>query len=139
LSRESRKKKERVTLCFSQLLHKVSLRKRRRKQKFLLLLSSFSLVSITMARSSSNAKVISGLISRAINGRGFSADASQGAAVPKARSGADAMVKKTGEEVGKSTEKTSWVPDPRTGFYRPENVAQEIDAAELRATLLKKH
>ena len=48
-------------------------------------------------------------------------------------------MKKTGEEVTKTTEKISWVPDPRTGFYRPENVAQEIDAAELRATLLKKH
>ncbi|CAK7348326.1 unnamed protein product [Dovyalis caffra] len=92
-----------------------------------------------MARSFSNAKVISGLISRAINGRGFSAVASQGAAVSKARSSAASMVKKTGEEVGKSTEKTSWVPDPRTGFYRPENVIEEIDAAELRASLLKKH
>ncbi|KAG6749854.1 hypothetical protein POTOM_046924 [Populus tomentosa] len=101
--------------------------------------SYHKLYLITMARSSSNAKVISGLISKAINGRGFSAVASQGAAVSKARSGADAMVKKTGEEVGKSTEKTSWVPDPRTGFYRPGNVAEETDAAGLRASLLKKH
>ncbi|KAL9385029.1 hypothetical protein Peur_022039 [Populus x canadensis] len=92
-----------------------------------------------MARSSSNTKVISGLISKAINGRGFSAVASQGAPVSKARSGADATVKKTGEEVGKSTEKTPWVPDPRTGFYRPGNVAEEIDEAGLRASLLKKH
>ncbi|KAG5231728.1 indole-3-acetic acid-induced protein [Salix suchowensis] len=76
---------------------------------------------------------------KAINGRGFSSAASQGAAVSKARSGADSMVKKTGEEVGKSTEKTSWVPDPRTGFYRPGNVAEETDAAGLRASLLKKH
>ena len=91
-----------------------------------------------MARSFSNAKVVSGLISKAINGRGFSSAASQGAAVSKARSGADSMVKKTGEEVGKSTEKTSWVPDPRTGFYRPGNVAEEIDEAGLRASLLKK-
>ncbi|KAJ6680143.1 PROTEIN SENESCENCE-ASSOCIATED protein 21 MITOCHONDRIAL-LIKE [Salix purpurea] len=92
-----------------------------------------------MARSFSNAKVVSGLISKAITGRGFSSAASQGAAVSKARSGADSMVKKTGEEVGKSTEKTSWVPDPRTGFYRPGNVAEETDAAGLRASLLKKH
>ncbi|KAJ6390472.1 hypothetical protein OIU77_024641 [Salix suchowensis] len=90
-----------------------------------------------MARFFSNAKVISGLISKEINGRGFSAVASQGAAVSTARSGA-AVMKKTGEEVSKATEKISWVPDPRTGFYRPENVAQEIDAAELRAALLKK-
>ncbi|CAI0395380.1 unnamed protein product [Linum tenue] len=47
------------------------------------------------------------------------------------------MVKKTGEAGNKVS--TSWVPDPRTGFYRPENVAEEIDAAELRALLLKKH
>ncbi|KAJ6319875.1 hypothetical protein OIU76_005426 [Salix suchowensis] len=152
-----KKRKEREALCFFQLLQKVSLRKRRNKQKFLQQLrytSSFSLVSIislagfesnhklyliTMARSFSNAKVVSGLISKAINGRGFSSAASQGAAVSKARSGADSMVKKTGEEVGKSTEKTSWVPDPRTGFYRPGNVAEETDAAGLRASLLKKH
>lgn len=90
-----------------------------------------------MARFFSNAKVISGLISKEINGRGFSAVASQGAAVSTARSGA-AVMKKTGEEVSKTAEKISWVPDPRTGFYRPENVSQEIDAAELRAALLKK-
>ncbi|KAJ6319876.1 hypothetical protein OIU78_015301 [Salix suchowensis] len=90
-----------------------------------------------MARSFSNAKVVSGLISKAINGRGFSSAASQGAAVSKARSGADSMVKKTGEEVGKSTEKTSWVPDPRTGFYRPGNVAEETDAAGLHLINVK--
>ncbi|KAJ6729438.1 LATE EMBRYOGENIS ABUNDANT PROTEIN 2-RELATED [Salix viminalis] len=92
-----------------------------------------------MARFFSNAKVISGLISKEINGRGFSAVASQGAAVSTARSGGAAVMKKTGEEVSKATEKISWVPDPRTGFYRPENVSQEIDAAELRAALLKKN
>lgn len=94
-----------------------------------------------MAASFANAKAISSLITKAINRRGFSAAASQGV-VSKggaARSSA-AMVKKTGEEkiVG-STEKVSWVPDPRTGFYRPENVAEEIDVAELRASLLKKN
>ncbi|EEF39286.1 indole-3-acetic acid-induced protein ARG2 [Ricinus communis] len=95
-----------------------------------------------MAQSFSNAKALSSLITKAITRRGFSAaaSASASAAAPKAtaRSGA-AMVKKTGEEVVGSTEKVSWVPDPRTGFYRPENVAKEIDAAELRAMLLKKH
>lgn len=33
--------------------------------------------------------------------------------------------------------KTSWVPDPVTGYYRPESHAKEIDAAELRNMLLK--
>lgn len=33
--------------------------------------------------------------------------------------------------------KTSWVPDPVTGYYRPETHAKEIDAAELRNMLLK--
>ncbi|KAJ8749643.1 hypothetical protein K2173_026292 [Erythroxylum novogranatense] len=78
-----------------------------------------------MARSFSNAKLLSGMITRAINGRGFAVSAAPNTA----------MLKKTGEE----TTKVSWVPDPRTGCYRPENVAEEIDAAELRAMLLKKH
>lgn len=44
------------------------------------------------------------------------------------------MLKKGGEEAKKNT---SWVPDPVTGYYRPENQAKEIDAAELREMLLK--
>ncbi|CAO2162321.1 unnamed protein product [Urochloa humidicola] len=37
-----------------------------------------------------------------------------------------------------SPEKTPWVPDPVTGYYRPEGVPnpKELDAAELRAKLL---
>ncbi|XP_062184172.1 protein SENESCENCE-ASSOCIATED GENE 21, mitochondrial-like [Phragmites australis] len=33
-------------------------------------------------------------------------------------------------------EKTAWVPDPVTGYYRPAGSAKEVDAAELRAKLL---
>lgn len=44
------------------------------------------------------------------------------------------MLKKGGEE---TTKTTSWIPDPVTGYYRPENHAKEIDAAELRMMLLK--
>ncbi|CAI0579933.1 unnamed protein product [Linum tenue] len=88
-----------------------------------------------MARSISGAKLISAAVTKAITGgRGFSAAAAtagNAAAVTAATSG---MVKKTGE-----ASKSSWVPDPRTGFYRPENVAEEIDAAQLRALLLRKH
>lgn len=45
------------------------------------------------------------------------------------------MGKKTGEE--KMKEKVSWVPDPVTGYYKPEN-SKDIDVADLRATLLGK-
>ena len=31
---------------------------------------------------------------------------------------------------------SAWAPDPVTGYYRPENCAAEIDAAELREMLL---
>ncbi|XP_028122344.1 phytochrome A-like [Camellia sinensis] len=37
-----------------------------------------------------------------------------------------AVVIKSGEE---EATKTSWVPDPVTGYYRPENKANEIDIA----------
>ncbi|KAK3164252.1 hypothetical protein QOZ80_1AG0014830 [Eleusine coracana subsp. coracana] len=33
-------------------------------------------------------------------------------------------------------EKTAWVPDPVTGYYRPAGGAKEVDPAELRAKLL---
>ena len=43
------------------------------------------------------------------------------------------MKKRVGEA---SSEKAPWVPDPKTGYYRPETVSEEIDPAELRAILL---
>lgn len=43
---------------------------------------------------------------------------------------------KSGEDKA-STYKVSWVPDPVTGYYKPENT-KEIDVADLRATLLGK-
>ncbi|KAJ4849288.1 hypothetical protein Tsubulata_021561 [Turnera subulata] len=91
-----------------------------------------------MARFFSSAKALSALVAT----RGFaSAAAPQGvvakAGATAARSGA--AVKKTGEEVVGSSQKVSWVPDPRTGYYRPENVSEVVDVAELRAILLKKH
>ncbi|KAJ9187798.1 hypothetical protein P3X46_003215 [Hevea brasiliensis] len=90
-----------------------------------------------MARSFSNAKVLSAFITKAINRRGFSAAAAAPQGVVS-RGGAS-MVKKTAEEKIGSAEKVAWIPDPRTGCYRPENLAEEIDAAELRAMLLKKN
>ncbi|KAF5732642.1 Indole-3-acetic acid-induced protein ARG2 [Tripterygium wilfordii] len=92
-----------------------------------------------MARSFSNAKVVFDVISKAVARRGYATGAapSQGRIVSNVaaagpRSSAPAMVKKEGEKV-------AWVPDPVTGYYRPERGAEEIDVAELRALLLKKH
>ena len=47
-------------------------------------------------------------------------------------------MKKLGEETrGRASETSPWVPDPVTGYYRPENEAKQIAVAELRQTLLK--
>ncbi|XP_047957581.1 protein SENESCENCE-ASSOCIATED GENE 21, mitochondrial-like [Salvia hispanica] len=84
-----------------------------------------------MARSFSNAKTVSALLSNIISRRGFAqAAASQSSLRGRAPS---VMLKKGSEESGK----ISWVPDPKTGYYRPENHAKEIDAAELREMLVK--
>ncbi|KAA8549148.1 hypothetical protein F0562_000832 [Nyssa sinensis] len=92
-----------------------------------------------MARSFSNAKLLSvfvtDTISFAVARRGYAA-ASQGVVSATVRGGgarSGVMAKKGGEE----STKTSWVPDPVTGYYRPENKANEIDVAELREMLLK--
>ncbi|KAK8636046.1 hypothetical protein V6N13_004756 [Hibiscus sabdariffa] len=99
-----------------------------------------------MARSFSNAKLFSSFvadgISSVISRRGYAA-ASQGIVSSGVRGGAGpgrsaaAAVKQ--EIAGGAKEKVSWVPDPVTGCYRPENSAKEIDVAELRAMLLKKN
>ncbi|KAK4798987.1 hypothetical protein SAY86_024352 [Trapa natans] len=97
-----------------------------------------------MARSFQTAKLISSFFmdgaSTSIPRRGFSATAAaQGAPVSSSvRTGA-VLKKATREEtVIKSAEKvSSWGPDPKTGYYRPESAATEIDVAELRAALLK--
>nr|XP_043637113.1 protein SENESCENCE-ASSOCIATED GENE 21, mitochondrial-like [Erigeron canadensis] len=44
------------------------------------------------------------------------------------------MVKKGSEESKKST---PWVPDPVTGYYKPEGQTNQIDAAELRELRVK--
>ncbi|XP_004296856.1 PREDICTED: late embryogenesis abundant protein Lea5 [Fragaria vesca subsp. vesca] len=47
------------------------------------------------------------------------------------------MVRKLEEKVGMKEESSSaWAPDPRTGYYRPANRADEIDPVELRQMLL---
>lgn len=47
------------------------------------------------------------------------------------------MVRKLEERVGMKEEFSSaWAPDPRTGYYRPANLGDEIDPVELREMLL---
>ncbi|KAK8499484.1 hypothetical protein V6N12_011569 [Hibiscus sabdariffa] len=100
-----------------------------------------------MARSFSNTKLFSAFvvdgmrISNVIYRRGYAA-ASQGVVsssgiIGGAGRSAAAAVKE--EMKGGAKEKVSWVPDPVTGCYRPENSGKEIDVAELRAMLLKKN
>ncbi|KAL1558380.1 protein SENESCENCE-ASSOCIATED GENE 21, mitochondrial-like [Salvia divinorum] len=93
-----------------------------------------------MARSFSNAKTVSSFIGNQISAsvarRGYSA-ASQGmgssgggrvvGAAP------NVMLKKGSEKAGES----AWVPDPVTGYYRPESKAKELDPAELRKMLIR--
>ncbi|KAH0642711.1 hypothetical protein KY289_033685 [Solanum tuberosum] len=38
---------------------------------------------------------------------------------------------------GGDEDQSPWVPHPVTGYYRPENQADQIDAVELRRMLLK--
>ncbi|XP_073049154.1 protein SENESCENCE-ASSOCIATED GENE 21, mitochondrial-like [Primulina eburnea] len=75
-----------------------------------------------MARSFSNVKAVSALISNKISVYSVGG-----------MSNAVRMLKNESEE----PTKISWIPDPVTGYYRPENKSQEIDAAELRRILIK--
>nr|CAB3461712.1 unnamed protein product [Digitaria exilis] len=52
---------------------------------------------------------------------------------------AEESAKKVGEKAVKlGTEKTAfWEPDPDTGYYRPVTGTKEVDAADLRAEMLK--
>ncbi|XP_024967658.1 protein SENESCENCE-ASSOCIATED GENE 21, mitochondrial-like [Cynara cardunculus var. scolymus] len=90
-----------------------------------------------MARSISNAKLVSSFIvdqCSVVARRGYAA-ASQGGVSENVRSSGIGMMKKVGEE---STRSTPWVPDPVTGYYKPEGHVNQVDAAELRELLLKK-
>ncbi|XP_076937045.1 protein SENESCENCE-ASSOCIATED GENE 21, mitochondrial-like [Bidens hawaiensis] len=66
--------------------------------------------------------------------RGY-ATATQGIVTGSVRGSGVAMMKKLASEESKKS--TPWVPDPVTGYYRPEGQTNEIDAAELREMLLK--
>ncbi|KAF8387878.1 hypothetical protein HHK36_026540 [Tetracentron sinense] len=66
--------------------------------------------------------------------RGYAAAASNGALSSVVRGGGRSGMVKKGEE--KASESSSWIPDPVTGYYRPENRAAEIDVVDLREMLL---
>ncbi|CAJ1969751.1 unnamed protein product [Sphenostylis stenocarpa] len=96
-----------------------------------------------MARSFTTVKVLSALVadgfSNTLTRRGFAAAAT---ATQSATRGGSASISgkiapKSGEEKVRGAEKVSWVPDPVTGYYKPENT-NEVDVAELRATVLGK-
>lgn len=96
-----------------------------------------------MARSFANDKLFSAIFidgfSNSLAKRGYAAAA---AAVKQTTAAATRGVvsTKSGEDKGtssSSSSKVSWVPDPVTGYYKPENI-KEIDAADLRATLLSR-
>ncbi|KAG9134023.1 hypothetical protein Leryth_004732 [Lithospermum erythrorhizon] len=73
------------------------------------------------------------MFSIALKSRGFAAVSGR----------SNMMLMKGGEEGSKaatttttSSATTPWVPDPKTGYYRPDNGANEIDPAQLRQMLL---
>ncbi|RZC53065.1 hypothetical protein C5167_011919 [Papaver somniferum] len=91
---------------------------------------------------SKNAQLISSLIdgvSLSLNrSRGISSVATQ--AVGSRKSGmvvTGGEVKSKSPSAGSVSETSPWVPDPVTGYYRPESHADEIDVTELREMLLK--
>ncbi|KAL8513427.1 hypothetical protein ACS0TY_012769 [Phlomoides rotata] len=85
-----------------------------------------------MSRSFSNAKAVSAFIAGKISRRSYAvAAASQGSV---SRIGAPNVLLKKGSE---DSTKISWVPDPITGFYRPENQVKENATAELRGQVIR--
>ncbi|OIW13377.1 hypothetical protein TanjilG_16486 [Lupinus angustifolius] len=91
-----------------------------------------------MARFFSNAKLLSALVldgfSSSLTRRGYGAATATQSAT---KGGIGSLSNKMAPKSGEGSNKVSWVPDPVTGYYKPENI-KEIDVAELRATLLDK-
>ncbi|KAF8085670.1 hypothetical protein N665_0653s0014 [Sinapis alba] len=92
-----------------------------------------------MARSLSNIKFVSAFVSQelsnAIFRRGYAATTAQSNG-GKGGAVVSAVMKKKGVE--ESNKKISWIPDPKSGYYRPETGSNEIDPVDLRAALLNK-
>ncbi|KAB1222965.1 Indole-3-acetic acid-induced protein ARG2 [Morella rubra] len=98
-----------------------------------------------MAPSFSNAELLSALVHVVVDGlsnvstrRGYAAS-TQGTTARLVRGGGNSaarMLKKQELDVVGANAKVAWVPDPVTGYYKPENRGEEIDVADLRAILL---
>lgn len=82
-------------------------------------------------RSFTNVKLLS-----ALTRRGYAA-ATQSAIRGGGASMSGKIAQKSVEDKVAVAEKVSWVPDPVTGYYKPENI-KETDVAELRSTVLGK-
>ncbi|KAJ0699328.1 putative Late embryogenesis abundant protein, LEA_3 subgroup [Helianthus annuus] len=63
------------------------------------------------------------------------ATVTKGSVYGSVRGSGVAMIKKATSE--KSKKSSSWVPDPVTGYYKPEGQINPVDAAELRELPLK--
>ncbi|KAJ0878347.1 putative Late embryogenesis abundant protein, LEA_3 subgroup [Helianthus annuus] len=84
-----------------------------------------------------SAKLISSFIVDQLSGvarRGL-ATVTKGSVYGSVRGSGVAMIKKATSE--KSKKSSSWVPDPVTGYYKPEGQINPVDAAELRELPLK--
>ncbi|KAK7284639.1 hypothetical protein RJT34_19389 [Clitoria ternatea] len=90
-----------------------------------------------MAPSFSTAKILLHGFPNVLCRRGYAAATQSATRGGVASISSSKMAPKSGEDKGASTYKVSWVPDPVTGYYKPENT-KEIDVAELRARLLGK-
>ncbi|KAI3854600.1 hypothetical protein MKX03_005196 [Papaver bracteatum] len=89
-----------------------------------------------MAGSLSNTKLV---LTALVDGISLSVNRSRGITSGATQAVGSTVVK--GEKVkkpspGAVTEVSPWIPDAVTGYYRPENHANDIDVAELRDTLL---
>ncbi|BAT86299.1 hypothetical protein LR48_Vigan03g283900 [Vigna angularis] len=89
-----------------------------------------------MAPSFTSAKIFSSFFPHVLTRRGY-AVASQNATKGGVASMTSKIATTSGEDKGVSPYKVSWVPDPVSGYYKPENI-NEVDVAELRAALLAK-
>ncbi|XP_045786036.1 indole-3-acetic acid-induced protein ARG2-like [Trifolium pratense] len=95
-----------------------------------------------MARNFNNIKTFSALVadgfSNSLTRRGYAAAATQNTTRGVATSVSGKIVSsKSGEDKVANAGKVTWVPDPVTGYYKPENT-NEVDVADLRATVLGK-
>ncbi|KAE9618793.1 hypothetical protein Lal_00047087 [Lupinus albus] len=97
-----------------------------------------------MARSFSNVKLFSVPLldgfSHFLVRRGYAATTTQSARIGGTTYVSGKISPKTVDEKVKNgvvSENVSWVPDPITGYYKPQNI-KEIDVAEFRASLVNK-